>query len=447
MDVRPGSVRQARLEAGLTLEQVAHGEVSRAAIHLVETGKARPSMRTLEHIAQRTGKPVAFFIGDGGGAPPRPGRGTATDPALDQLEQLALAGDWRALRDTAYGMLPPARGAGEEALVRYYLGRAQLELKDPDDALDNFRRARTLFQETGDGWMVVECMDGEAGGLYMLERGDALELAEAALRECRKLSPVPLSTEVRILGHIGAIQLTHHQWAKAVTFYEEAVRAAGALRDLSRLARMYNDLSVAYQEMGNLTRAASYSHKALALYGMQQDQKSMALTENNLGLVLMKQGDLEAAERHISGSLAIFDQLQVERGKSHVLLSMGELYLHRQAFAQAEDYITQALELAERLGESMTAGLALQFLGRLAARAGDHARTDQVFLQAIALLSALGVTERLVECEAEYAEILGARGEKDLAIEHWRRAVAVSRPHAVQADTTGVPVLSEEFRA
>jgi len=173
----------------------------------------------------------------------------------------------------------------------------------------------------------------------------------------------------------------------------------------------------------------------------------MARAENNLGLVLVKQGDLEAAERHISGALAIFDQEQTEQGKSHVLLSMGELYLHREAVAQAEDYITQALALAERLGESMTAALALQFLGRLAARAGDDARTDQVFTQAIALLTSLRATERLAECHAQYAEILGARGEKDLAIEHWRQAMAVARPHAMQADTAGVPVLSEEFRA
>lgn len=447
VDVRPGSVRQARLEAGLTLEQVAQGEVSRAAIHLIEAGKARPSMRTLEHIAKRTGKPIAFFLADGGGAPRRPVRGSATDPGLDRLEQLALAGEWRALRDTAYGMLPPARGAGEEALVRYYLGRAQVELKEAEDALENLRRARTLFQEIDDGWMVVECMDGEAGALYMLERREALELAEAALRECRKLSPVPLSIEVRILGHIGAIQLTHHQWAKAVAFYEEAVRAAGALRDLSRLARMYNDLSVAYQELGNLTRAASYSHKALALSGMHQDRRWMAMAENNLALVLMKQGDMDAAERYIRSSLAAFEDLHLEREKSHVLLSLGELYLHRDAFAQAQDYISQALELAERLGESMTAALALQFLGRLAARAGDHARTDQVFTRAIALLTSLGVTERLVECHAQYAELLGDRGDKDLAIEHWRQAMAVSRPHTVQGDTAKVLVLTEEFGA
>jgi tetratricopeptide (TPR) repeat protein/DNA-binding XRE family transcriptional regulator len=430
--VRPGSVRQARLEAALTLDQVGRGEVSRAAIHLIETGKARPSMRTLEHIAQRTGKPIAFFLVDGGRSS-QTFRG-ATDPGLDRLEQLAVAGEWRALHDAAYERLPPVRGAGEEALVRYYLGRAQVELKEAEPGIDNLRRARTLFQETGDGWMVVECLDAEAGALYGLERPEALEVAMVALRECRNLSPVPLSTEVRILGHIGAIQLTHHQWNKAVSAYEEALRAAGSLRDLGRLARMYNDLSIAYQELGNLTRAGSYSHKALALFSMQADRLAVARAENNLGLVLMKQGDLDAAERHIRTSLQVFEELRVEREKSHVLLSLGELYLRREDRENAGAFVGQALEHADRLGEPMTAALALQFLGRLAARAGDHVRVDEAFGRAIALLTALGVPERLAECHALYAELLGSRGDKDRAIEHWRQAVAVTRPHVGQSE-------------
>jgi transcriptional regulator with XRE-family HTH domain len=60
--VREGSVAQARREAGLTLAEVARGEVSRTAIHLVEKGLARPSMETLEHIAHQTGKPMSFFL-------------------------------------------------------------------------------------------------------------------------------------------------------------------------------------------------------------------------------------------------------------------------------------------------------------------------------------------------------------------------------------------------
>jgi DNA-binding XRE family transcriptional regulator len=62
IDIIPGSVKLARTEARLSLRQVAHGHVSGPAIHLIEHGKVRPSMPTLQLIAARTGKPLDFFI-------------------------------------------------------------------------------------------------------------------------------------------------------------------------------------------------------------------------------------------------------------------------------------------------------------------------------------------------------------------------------------------------
>jgi len=44
--IREGSVRQARLEASLSLAQVAAGEVSRTAIHLIEYGRVKPSIES-----------------------------------------------------------------------------------------------------------------------------------------------------------------------------------------------------------------------------------------------------------------------------------------------------------------------------------------------------------------------------------------------------------------
>jgi transcriptional regulator with XRE-family HTH domain len=60
--VRAGSVADARKEAGLTLAEVARGKLSRTAIHLIEKGRARPSIETLEHIAEKTHKPLSFFV-------------------------------------------------------------------------------------------------------------------------------------------------------------------------------------------------------------------------------------------------------------------------------------------------------------------------------------------------------------------------------------------------
>jgi len=57
----PGRVRQARAERGMSLAELAGAEVSRAFIHQLEQGLARPSLQVLEMIAQRTGKAVGFF--------------------------------------------------------------------------------------------------------------------------------------------------------------------------------------------------------------------------------------------------------------------------------------------------------------------------------------------------------------------------------------------------
>lgn len=58
----PERVRNARLEAGLTLAAVAGTEVSRTLIHQIERGVTRPSIEVLQLIARRTGRPMEYFV-------------------------------------------------------------------------------------------------------------------------------------------------------------------------------------------------------------------------------------------------------------------------------------------------------------------------------------------------------------------------------------------------
>ncbi len=64
IDVRPGSVKQARTEARLSMEELAGGQLTRAAICLIEKGRCRPSLQTLDLIVAATGRPLEFFIAD-----------------------------------------------------------------------------------------------------------------------------------------------------------------------------------------------------------------------------------------------------------------------------------------------------------------------------------------------------------------------------------------------
>ncbi|MSQ37775.1 MAG: XRE family transcriptional regulator, partial [Chloroflexi bacterium] len=57
-------MRKARLAAGLSQTQVGTPHFTRAYVSAIELGKVRPSMKSLEFLAARLGKPTSFFVAD-----------------------------------------------------------------------------------------------------------------------------------------------------------------------------------------------------------------------------------------------------------------------------------------------------------------------------------------------------------------------------------------------
>ena len=55
-------IRQARLEAGLSQRQLCGDTITRNMLSQIESGKAGPSMATLQFLAGRLGKPVGYFL-------------------------------------------------------------------------------------------------------------------------------------------------------------------------------------------------------------------------------------------------------------------------------------------------------------------------------------------------------------------------------------------------
>src|SRR5262245_56914488 len=62
--VVPSAVRRAREEADLSQAKVGRPQFTRAAVYMVEAGRMKPSKRLLRQIAQRTGRPISYFLPD-----------------------------------------------------------------------------------------------------------------------------------------------------------------------------------------------------------------------------------------------------------------------------------------------------------------------------------------------------------------------------------------------
>ncbi len=409
---------------------MAGSQLTRAAIYLVETGRARPSRRTLKLIAARTGKPIDFFrtpeVGDTGAV----SRGTELDPRLAEIEVMVASARFKPAISAAKRLLASI-GAADSALqarIRLRMGEAQLETGRASDALPNLRIARDILAAT-DQELLAECVDLIGVALKRLEDRDALASYKEALRLCRLAAPDRKELEARILGHIGAAYTSTHDWQAAIEYYELALAAAGNLRDIGFLERMYNDIGLVELEAEHLTASFGYFQKALALAEVRHEPAVIARIENNIGSALVGLGETESAEAHLGRSLEICDAIGLEVGRSHVLCSLAELEMERGRLDQARRHAAQALALTERVGETLTEAFACQLLGRIAEMAGDRTSADASFQRAIGLLAGQDAPHRLMECHLTYAEVLESRGNFKDALSHSREALMLAQPH------------------
>src|SRR4029077_9524255 len=205
VEVRAGSVEQARREARLTLAQVAAGKLTRTAIHLIEKGRTRPSMETLQLIARQTRKPIDFFL-----TPESSSALSERQTQLRELERLIGVRQLEAVIQMGASLLEEKWNAEDTAVIHFFVGQAYCRLVRPTEALEHLVVAREQFERGGDEWMAVEALDWESSARGLLDDPDALPLANRALERCRQLEPKATQIEARILGHIAGMYVVAH---------------------------------------------------------------------------------------------------------------------------------------------------------------------------------------------------------------------------------------------
>ncbi len=398
------------------------GHVTAPAIYLIETGRTRPSLPTLEHIARRTQKPVEFFLADPDGAV------DDTQTGLLELEALVAAGrDEDAVRQGQV-LLEQGTSAYRLGRIRFLLGQAYFGLGQPSSAATLLAEAKAHFEAVNDGVMLAECIGAQAALVNLTEPKEALGLAETALAICREQTPVPESTQARLLSVLASVHVARRDWDTAIATYEAAIEAAAALADLRHQAEMYGELSAAYKERGASETAVRHRMRSVALFEMLRDRVGLARSENELGLLYMSRGDQAKARRHLDRSLQVSQEADHEAGRARILLSLCDLSLREGSAEQAYNLAHQALKLAERVHDMGAIATAHCWLGRAYDAGGKFEQSDREFELGIRLHKGLALRDSLLHCHRSYAECLERRGELSKAYQHMKQALQASRP-------------------
>lgn len=392
-------------------------------------------MPTLELIARRTGQPLSFFLQEVVESSPGEASQVETQRLWADVEGMLAREEFQQAIAMLEPILPKMNDASATARTNLYLGILYAKSFEAHKALKHLRAAKPHYEEVGDRWSLVECMDWEAGCLSLIMDPGALALAEQSLALCRQLDPVPLVLEAQILSHIARIHVVTSNWTLAVEAYKAAVEASGSLRDLGRLARMYDGLGLAYSELGNEVEAVSSSQKSVQLHSMLRNERSALAAENNLGWLLLRQGRLSEAEKHLESAYERCLEQHFDYAEPAITLSLAELRLRQNRFDEAQDWLDKATEVADEQAQPRRRAKALQFEAEIAAHRGDDAGADAAFEAALSIYAGQDAGEEAIACHAAYAQALEDRGDLARSVSHWKQAVGIGRPQLVRTDS------------
>jgi tetratricopeptide (TPR) repeat protein len=424
--VRPGAVRQARLEAGLSLAQVSAGHLTRNAIHLVESGRSRPSMETLQLIADRTGRPVDFFLAE---AP-----NEATEDWADrhhglvEVESALARGELDSALEQARALLAAGATGTVAATLRLRLAEAYCRRHQPEEAMVELAAARPALEAAGDDWLVLEVMDWEAAALSLQDDPRAVGLLEEARARASAMLPVPRAILTRVESHLAMLHVQRHAFSKAIKVYESAIAHSSDLVDLLELARIHQGLAHAYQRVGQPGKALTHASRALGLFELRSEARMQAASHINLGDLLLQQGKLEEAEDHLRRGLEQCERHGIhDRGRGYALWALGELQLRRGSLADAMDLGLETVAAGQAQREPVVAAGGMQVVGAALAGMGMAAEADREFEQALTILESLDQPLRLRDAHMAYAAVLEARDDVTAAMRHWRTAAELGR--------------------
>jgi tetratricopeptide (TPR) repeat protein len=409
IEVDLAALRRARLDAGLSLAQVAGTDLTRQAVHLIETGKVRPTLRSLRAIARRLGVPESALM-----APPGP---HSDERVIGDLEELSQRQEHALVAEQAVRLI--AIGGSDErvAFAHFFAGNALYELARASDALPHLREARRRFEALENPWWTAEAMDWEAMALHLLENPKALRVGRTALRRYRALEPRRPETEARMLVHLGSICYGLRDYEAGRAHYEAALQVEDGVRELSRIARVYHGLGMCLRGVHRLREASELVFKAVTLYEAEQRitpgpmRMHLPRAENDLGLVLMDLGDWDRAEDLFVAALDHFSAAGVERLQSHTLLSLGELRQHQGRLDEALAFVGQAIERAAAWNETYSLTAGYRQLGEIYDARGDDQLADAAFQRALGLLHEAGLDDRAEDCMRSYERVLAGRRE------------------------------------
>ncbi|GAC1487517.1 MAG: hypothetical protein NVS1B1_03380 [Candidatus Limnocylindrales bacterium] len=406
-------VRAARREAGLTQGQVAGAELTKGFISQVEAGQVRPSIRSLQLIAGRLGRPLEYFLGDEPLADSKRSafHRLAAEAALERAE-------WPEASAHASQALDLAVRRTDQAVATRLLAAAALGAGRIEDAFDRITAALELLDQAPDAAETCRLLYLR-GSAYVQAR--QLVAACEAFEGARDLVERSEITDPRLRARISVALGTCYRRlgrpTKALEAYHQGQAIASRSSELRLAAQGLMGAAVSHYDAGELDGAVTSYERALELFERIADSRFELSVLQSLAAVHVELGELDEAQALAGGVrsraeiMGASDRLPIaDTIRARVSLARGQA-------AAALALATTAERALAAAGDHRQQADALRVIGAASGVLGHAADADRAYRRSIELLGELGDRVDLATVATEYSKLLRARGEIDAAFE------------------------------
>jgi tetratricopeptide (TPR) repeat protein len=405
-------LRQARLAAALTQQQLAAGRYTKAYVSALETGHSKPSMAALTFFADRLGIAASRFFDD--------------EPAAWRRLEVDLelaAGRWQGAADGYSELLEHAPPREARAELLRGLSEALAGMDRGAEAAAAGSEAALIFTSVGREADAALARYWLAAGEYA--QGNTVE-AESIIKDIlsrvRGGLRVEPDFELRLIMALSSTASRDGRHGIALAYLEEVRGLADSLDDHRRGTFLF-DLAHSYRETGDYEGAIRTGIASLALFRATAFELGSAALENDLALSFLALGNLAKAEEFASSSQKRFEKLSDRRWLAYVLGTRASIALAQGNQTGSRELASSALSLAEETHNDKAAVSALLALARVDRALGDPSAASAFFERAVDLARGSSRPGLIREAIGEWADVLTESGQHERAAALLREAL------------------------
>ncbi len=287
-----------------------------------------------------------------------------------------------------------------------------------------FRFGKELFEPAAERSRVARARWG--GVLYFLTEFDAAEEELGTALELARAEQDSVETGFCLL-QLGNVALGRAAYAKAESYYRDALTAAESLDDRYLSLDAYNNLGLVAMHRGHDADAREHFNQAAALAQALDEKRGLAAASLNLGVVDANAGDYDTSRQELERALPLFEQVGDLRGVCIISGNLGEVALVQGRLDDAEALYRRSLTLARDLALPERAASMLKNLGTVELRRQQLQKARLLYQESLETYQRIGT--RRGECFARIGlgDVALAANELPRAFQEYSAALVLGR--------------------